>query len=184
MSTVNNKTKRVCIVYPFLIFLVLFVPFLGHAQNISSYYKSSKQLNSTLYFVMPKMVFENSLNGNTLTYDITYSTVNDSATVNFSYLNNSARQIDSIAFFQNSREFHSKTKKLFIEPRKSKWNHRYSSRFLFTDLTLLFNQENSPKLFIYTGSGVDELFIKQRSWTKNSSIVSKILTMISLSKEK
>jgi hypothetical protein len=133
---------------------------------------------------MPKMVFENSLKGSILNYDITYMTVNDSAIVNFSCLDNSANLIDSIAIVQNSKKFFSKTKKIFIEPQKSKWNHRYSSKFLFGDLTFLFNQEISPKILIYSNSGVCELSIKQKNWIKNAEIVSKVFTMIRLSKEK
>ena len=185
MSTVNNNIKRVCIAYPFLTLLVfLFLPYPGNGQNITKYYKISKQSNGILYFVMPKMVFENSLNGSILNYDITYLTVNDSATVNFSYLNNSAILIDSIAIIQSSKKFFSKTKKIFIEPQKSTWNHRYSSRFLFGDLTFVFNQETDPKILIYSNSGVSELLIKQKNWIKNADIVSKVFTMIRLSKEK
>lgn len=179
---VNNKLKRGCIAYPFLIILWLIVINACDAQNISRYYKSSVQGNSMLYFVMPKMEFESGIDGGKLNYDITYLSANDSATLNFSYFDNSAKQIDSIAFIQYPKKFSSSTKKLFVESQKFKWHHRYSSKFFFNDLIFLFNQDDRPKIFIYTKSGVNELTISQSEWKKNSDIVTEILSMIKINR--
>ena len=182
MSTGNNKSKRVCHAYPFLISFLLLLSSVCSAQNISKYYKSSKQENGVLYFVMPKMEFDNKSNGSNLNYDITYLTTLDSATVNISFTDDSVNSIDRISFVQNGKEFSSNPKKIYIEPHKSKWVHRYTSRFLFNDLHFLFAQEISPKMILHTSAGAKELTVNQSSWRKNSVIVSRVFSMIKLSK--
>lgn len=184
MSMVNSKLEKGCIAFPFLIISWLLVSNPCNAQKISRYYKSTIQGNSILYFVMPNMEFENSLNGSKLNYDITYLTINDTATVNFSYIDKSVAIIDSIVFVQNNKRFSSSSKKLFIEPQKTKWYHRYSSRFSFNDLIFLFAQENRPQIMIYTKSVTEELNIKPSDWKRNAAIVTRILSMIKLNREK
>ena len=181
---VSNQIKRGCFAFPFLIISMLLLTGICKAQNISHYYTSSFQGNNTLYFVMPKGDFKNNKTRSNLSYDITYLTTNDTATLIFSYLNKSINIIDSIAIVQNYKIFSSRSIKLFIEPHHSKWQHRYSSKFLFTDLFFLFNQTDRPKIMIYSKLKVDELSITPSDWKKNSAIVSKILSMIKVNKEK
>lgn len=184
MFMVNKKLKRGCIAYPFLIISWLIVTNTCDAQKISRYYKSSVQGNSTLYFVMPDMKFSNVQKGGTFFFDITILTSNDSATVNFSFIDNSIRQIDSLLFVLKDKWLSSNSKKIFIEPQKARWNHRYTSKFSLSDFMVLFAQENRPKVVISSKSGIEELEIRQGVWKRNAAIVTQILTMIKLSKEK
>ncbi len=150
----------------------------SNAQNISKYYTSTIQGNSMLYFIFPQTGFKNNELKSTFKYDITYLTANDSAFLNFSYFDKLNRTIDSVAFISANHRFSSGVKKLFIETQGQKWHYRYSSKILFTDLNVFFNQADKPKIIIYTHEGSVELNINANNWKRQSAITNKIITLI------
>ncbi|MGB9772388.1 MAG: hypothetical protein ACPLX7_10510 [Candidatus Kapaibacteriota bacterium] len=149
-----------------------------NGQNISKYYTSSLQGNGTLYFIFPQSGFNNNKINSKLTYDITYLTTNDTATLNFSYYDKLDRTIDSVVFICGNQRFSSIAKKIFIETKKTKWHYRYSTNLLFTELNVFFNSADNPKIILYTQQGTVELNIKAKTWKKYSSVTKKILTLI------
>lgn len=157
---------------------LLFLTGTINGQNISKFYNSSLQGNGTLYFIFPQSGFHNNKIKSKLTYDITYLTSSDSATLNFSYFDKLDRTIDSVTFISNSQKFSSSIKKIFIETKKTKWHYRYSTNILFTDLNIFFNQADNAKIILHTQQGMVELSIKTKTWKKQSSVTKRILTLI------
>jgi hypothetical protein len=153
-----------------------------NGQNISKNYSSSIQNNGMLYFVFPQKGFENNKYRGKLTYDITYLTSKDTATLNFSYFEKSKRDIDSISFSNEAIKFSGSVKKIFIETNKLNWHYRYSTKVSFTDLNSFFIPNSNPKITIYSKQGDILLSTKQSDWIKKASKTKKILTLISLNK--
>lgn len=183
MFMVNNHLKRTYLVRPFLFFLFLIVAAgTTNAQKLSKYYTSSMQENGVLYFIEPKQEFRNSKENSKFTYDLTYLTSNDTIFLNFSHLDNTIRVIDSISIIQGNKRISSDAKKIFIETHKKYWKHRYSSKFLFNDINLLFQQEKSPTVVVYYENNATQLEIRKSKWKKQSAIISKILMLIKANK--
>ncbi|MDY0076339.1 MAG: hypothetical protein RBR87_03600 [Bacteroidales bacterium] len=180
----NNHLKRTYLVRPFLFFFLLIITTgVTNAQKLSKYYTSAMQENGVLYFIEPKQEFKNSKENARLTYDLTYLTTKDTVLLNFTYLDNTIRLIDSISIIHGDKHISSIAKKIFIETDKKFWKHRYSLGFLFTDIDLLFQQEKSPKFVIYYENKHTQLGIKSSKWTKQSAIISKILMLIKANKK-
>lgn len=158
------------------IFLILTLN--ANGQNISKHYTSSIQSNGMLYFILPQSGFKNNKVNSTFIYDITYLTTNDSVTLNFSYYDKSNRDIDSIMFMRDNSEITSNTEKIFVETKKKKWHYRYSTQILFTDLNNFYSKPDNPKIILYSGQEIVELYIKTKHWEKQSAIIRKILTLI------
>jgi len=178
----NNQVKMACFARHLFFVPLLLLTCTINGQNISKYYTSSLQENGTLYFIIPQSGFNNNKINGKLTYDITYLTTNDTATLNFSYFDMANRDIDSVVFIGVNKKCSSSVKKIFIETKKQKWHYRYSSKILFTDLINFFNQSDNPKIILYTKQGAVELNIKARTWKKQSSVTTKILTLIKYNK--
>ncbi|WP_143159121.1 hypothetical protein [Mesonia phycicola] len=149
-----------------------------NAQKISKYFTSSMQDNGVLYFIEPKQEFENDKEDSSLFYDLTYLTSNDTVTFNFTYVDKKVREIDSITFVLEDNEITIPVNKIFIESSKNVWKHRYSAKFLFEDLTLIFQQKGRASLLVHYEGEEVKLKIKQKKWDKQSKILSKILYMI------
>lgn len=175
---VNNQMKMACIARHLFFVSLLLLTSTINGQNISKYYTSSLQGNGTLYFIFPQSGFNNNKINGKLTYDITYLTTNDTATLNFSYYDKLDRTIDSVVFISGNQTFSSSAKKIFIETKKTKWHYRYSSKILFTDINVFFSQADNPNIILYTQQGTVELNIKTKTWKKQSSVTKKILTLI------
>lgn len=181
---VNNHIKRTYLVRPFLFFIFLIATVgVTNAQKLSKYYTSSMQENGVLYFVEPKQEFKNNKENSKFTYDLTYLTTKDTVSLNFTYLDNTFRVIDSISIIQGNKRISSDAGKIFIETHKKFWKHRYSSNFLFNDINLLFQQEKSPTVVIYYENNSTQLGIKKSKWIKQSAVISKILMLIKANKK-
>jgi hypothetical protein len=176
---VNNQSyKWVRLIAP--IYLILTISVSG--QNISNKYSSSYQNNGMLYFIFPQNGFNNNKLGSKLDYDITYLTTKDTATLNFSYFEESNRKIDSFGFFNDVNNITSRVKKIYIETKKQKWHYRYSTQISFIDLNKFFTPTDNAKIILYTKEENITLSIKPSNWNKLASLTKKILTLISSNK--
>jgi len=181
---VNNHLKRTYLVRPFFIFFLLIITAgVTNAQKLSKYYTSAMQESGVLYFIEPKQEFKNNKENCKFTYDLTYLSTKDTVLLNFTYLDNTIRVIDSISIIYGDKHISSIAEKIFIETDKKFWKHRYSSNFLFKDIFLLFQQEKSPIVVIYYQDKHTQLKIKKSKWTKQSAIISKILMLINANKK-
>jgi len=174
----NNQIRIACFARYLFFLSLLFLVSANNAQNISRYYTSSLQENGTLYFIFPQSGFGNNDSKSKLTYDITYLTTNDTATLNFSYFDASRHVVDSVSFIGNNKRYSSSVKKIFIGTKRRKWHGRYSSKVLFTDLNSFLSLTDKPRIILYTQQGAVELTIKARTWKKQSSVAKKILNLI------
>jgi len=174
----NNQLNLAYLIRQVFFVLLLLMTSTIYGQNISKHYTSSLQEKGTLYFILPQSGFENKNIKSNLVYDITYSTKNDTVIFNFSYFDKMKRTLDSVALVNVNQRFSSIANKIFIETKKSEWHYRYSSKFLFTNINIFFNQPGNPKIILYTEQGMVELKIKTKIWKKQSSVTKKILTLI------
>lgn len=178
----NNQQRGIFKTYLPLLFILFFqfcVSLKG--QKISKFYKSFLQSNGVLYFVEPKQEFNNKKCK--LIYDLTYLTTNDTISMNFTYYGDALIGIDSISFVRNNQRLSSNVKKIFVEPHKSFWEHRYSAKFSFTDFELFFNQKSKINALLFYDNKSLRLGIKEKKWIRQSAILSKILTLIKVNKK-
>ena len=178
MSTANNFALRGSAL-PLLFFF--FSPFFLlrlEAQKISKYYTTVSQKSGNLYFIEPKYGFTNKKDKCDLTFDMTYLSSDDSLILNFSLISPEIMEVDSVAFLQNEKSISSRTQKIFIEDAKKSWEHRYTSHFAIKDIRNTFQQENSPRMAVYSDQNILIMSMKQNHWKKERDIVSKIIRMI------
>jgi hypothetical protein len=167
----NARTARVCLT---TLLLILSFNYLS-AQKISKYYNSRHQENGTLYFILEQDGFKNSISS--FFYDLTYLTSSDSVTFNFSVITKDDISIDSIKLFNNENNMTSVSTRLFVESKKEKWIYRYSSKFLFKDLEIFYN-EGTPYINLFSKNNTIKLTIKQNKWDEQCAIIKKIFTLI------
>ncbi len=184
---VNNQSKEGAYLFRSFLAFLFFSSFslMTNAQNISKYYELSIQENGALYFIQPKYEFKAKRKRCKLSCDLTFLTSNDSVSLNFSFFDTNIITIDSISFVQeNNKQIASKTRKIYVEPVKKLWLHRYSARFLFDDIKSMFNQEKKITVLIYHDqSSSIQLYTKKGKWEKQSTIMSKIFALINANKK-
>lgn len=147
-------------------------------QKLSKYYVSSVQKNGVLYVLNPQQGFKNRKLSSQLIYDITYSTVKDSATMKFSYFDKRSFNINSISLLIDGKEVSMPTEKISVGSHKKKWEYRYASLFLYKELCTFFDQTNSPQIYLQTDKGVVKLGISNKQWRIISTITRRIFTLI------
>lgn len=165
--------------YKFLVLLCFTVLsfFAASGQNIRDYYVANVQLGGTLYFIFPMALFEQAENGE-LTMDITYKTKKDSATVNFTYYQKAAEEADSVSFSGPAGKLSGVPQKLYIEAKKaSEWEHRYSLKLPFGQLSAFFAGEAPFRIQIYSKGKILTYNPKRVGWAKQIKIVNTILSM-------
>lgn len=173
-----NNLKKAAYLLCCLSLIFIGSTYTAQGQKLSKYYTSSNQENGNLYYVSPQSGFHNNSNKSSLTYDITYLSSQSNATFNFSYIDPFIREIDSIAFHYNGKTFTQAAKKLFIDNKKKRWVHRYSSKIPFEDLTQMFQEQSHLTIEIITKKERIPLIASDKKWKSLSSINQKILTLI------
>lgn len=173
---VNNSKQAIVRVLALL--LVLF-SFSGYSQKISKHYSSAHQQNGTLYFIFEQNDFRNS--NSDFKYDLTYLSTADSATLNFSIIDKANVEIDSISLVKDSFHISNKSERIFIEPKKSKWHGRFTTKFLFSDLEKFYG-DDLPRIILYSKKGEMEFTISKGAWKNQSELVNKIFMVIKYNK--
>ncbi|MEG0795307.1 MAG: hypothetical protein RR397_02180 [Odoribacter sp.] len=160
-----------------LLILLCLVTFSASGQNIRDYYVTNNQLDGTLFFIFPLSLFEERGNGD-LTIDITYKTKRDSATVNFTYYQTSMTVADSVSFDGNTERLSGIPQKLYIEAQKlPHWEHRYSLKVPFKQLSAIFAKETPFRIHIYSQGKLLTYNPKRTGWSKHIKIIHTILEM-------
>ena len=98
--------------------------------------------------------------------------------MNFSVIGIKATEVDSMVISADSLSIPVYVSRLFIEPKKSEWHARYSSRILFSRLDSLFSKNTPPQIVLYTKEGRVEFQIPSGKWKKLSDINHRIFEMI------
>lgn len=96
------------------------------AQEIRDRYVARHEADGTIYHTFPVTLFEREGSGD-LTFDITYKTGRDGrATLNFTYRMAEPLPADSVCFRSGTTRIAGRVERLYIEPERRMWVHRYS----------------------------------------------------------
>ncbi len=164
---------------------VLSAAFAAQAQNISGHYVSKAEADGMIYHTFPETLFANRAHGD-LTFDITYKESKEGiATINFTYTMDEMTPADSIHFSSAGRiAMAGKVEKLFVEPTKKRWTHRYSFKCKVMPLYSFFDREASPEITIFSGGEKYTYPAKRAAWNSYAPIGYKIFKMIRLNDQK
>jgi len=175
----NKPFKGAFNLRPFLFFL-FFTLYLGalQAQNASKYYTSQKQDEGTLYFITPRKSFLNKKAKQKLDYELTHLTSKDSITLNFTFLDRAPRSIDSIRIKSVSKDISSATEKFYVEAKRKKWLHRYSTEFNLKDFKHVLESSKHPEIEVFYDGKSAVLQMKRRKWRKEQAIILKVLDVV------
>ena len=177
MYMVNNFKKAAYLLC--CLFIILsYSSYKAQGQKLSKYYTTSTQENGTLYFINPQSGFQNSSLKSSLIYDITYLSNQKDATFNFSYIDPTIQEIDSIAFHYVGKTITVPAEKLFIDNNKKSWIHRYTSKVPFESLVQMFQGQNPISMDIITKKERISMKANPKKWKSHATINEKILTLI------
>ncbi|HQQ95007.1 MAG TPA: hypothetical protein PLQ93_10670 [Bacteroidia bacterium] len=152
------------------------------AQNINSYYVSSRVDKGSIYFIRAQKGFKSKPGANKLRYDMTYLLGKDSVTFNFSYFDKKPIVCDSLVLINGSKRLSSALSKIFIETKGKKWHYRYGAKFSFKDTQAFFNPEQEALMLLICKNAVVELHCKKRLWKKHAGVNTRIFELINLNR--
>lgn len=148
------------------------------AQDIRGRYVSRVQEDGTIYHTFPCTLFEHPEAGD-LTFDITYKEHADAlATLNFTYELDEAVPVDSVCFAAGKVRLRGPVEKLYIEPGRKRWKHRYSLRTPVAALCPFFDAEALPEATLYAGERVWVYRAKRSAWRSYAPVGRKIFEMV------
>lgn len=177
---INRRTmKRIAYL---LLILACLLPLAGHAQKIKGRYTSRAQEDGTLYHLYPVELFSNRENGN-LTFDITYKALKSPAaepraTINFTYYADRTLPADSIRFSCGDIAMQGRTEKIYVEPDKKRWKHRYTVSVPAATLYRYFDETRTPAVTLYTRQGAVEFPVRRSEWKDYAPVAFRIFEMI------
>ncbi len=155
----------------------------SYGQSIKGHYLFKPQEGGAIFHLYEVSLFEDE-SGNKLKYDITYSSKDDVAFLNFTYVMPRAIQIDSIKITSSDgQQISGEVKKLYIEPTKrDDWTHRYSLECSLDQLLKLYDNEAAPRIELLAGNKIYSYSAKESAWKRYAPIGAKIFEMITLQK--
>lgn len=171
----DNNLIQKYIVSSFFLILCLSL----HGQSIKKHYVSKTQEKGNIYHLFPISLFEDQ-EGEKLSYDLTYTSWNDTITMNFTYAKSEPLLIDSIKYLSGSIKVEGKAHKLYVEPTSKKWIHRYSLKSKAADFFYLYNANATPEITIYSNGESYNYYVDRPAWRNYVPIGQKIFKMIRL----
>lgn len=148
------------------------------AQNIRNRYVQRVQEDGTIYHTFPCTLFEHAQAGD-LTFDITYKERQDGrATLNFTCTLPDAAQADSVRFDAGRTQLHGPVGRIYIEPEKKGWRHRYSLRIPVAALCPFFDEEVLPQVTLYIGDRSVVYRAKRSAWRSYAPVGCKIFETV------
>ncbi len=136
------------------------------AQKIRDRYVSRIEEDGTIYHTLPQTLFAHRQYGD-LTFDITYKTRRPErrATVNFTCSLPGAAPVDSARFTAGEVAFGGPVEKLFVEPGKREWTHRYTLSTPVDPLFVFFDETAQPaRVTLYRGGESAVYEAKRPAW--------------------
>ena len=133
------------------------------AQDIRGRYVSKTQEDGTIYHTFPCTLFEHPEAGD-LTFDITYK--------------EGAEPIDSVCFAAGGVCLRGAVGRLYIEPDRKRWKHRYSLRTPVAALCPFFDAEQLPEARLYAGERVWVYRAKRSAWRSYAPVGRRIFEMV------
>lgn len=153
--------------------LAAFAPL--QAENYLKYIVSRPAERGMLYFVLPSQAEcreEGAHKGSKLTFDVTYISPGDSLRLNASLLLPQIQKVDSLTFRDAQGKNHTfPTERLYLEPRKSKWELRLSIQVPYALWqTLLSTQTPLTFRFSHKGQPVVSYSFSDKAWRRQQGI--------------
>lgn len=150
------------------------------AQNIRSHYVSKAEADGTIYHTLPCTLFEHDDAGD-LTFDITYKEHRDGlATINFTCFMERATPIDSVRFVAGPVLLSGPAEKIYLEPDRKRWRHRYTFRAPVTSVEAFFDETAEPSVTLYAGDRTWTYRVKRAAWRSYAPVGYRIFEMIRL----
>lgn len=150
-----------------------------YGQNIKKHYISKTQEKGSIYHLLSVSLFKDT-NGKKLSYDLTYTSWNDTIMMNFSYEKTEPLLIDSIKYISGNARIGGKVDKLYVEPTAKKWIHRYSLKSRADEFFHIYNPNTIPEIIIYSNGKNYNYAIDKSDWSEYVPIGQKIFKMIRL----
>lgn len=148
------------------------------AQNIRSHYVSKAEADGVIYHTFPVTLFGNAEAGD-LTFDITYKENRGGrATLNFTCRLPQAVPADSVRFASGTVTLAGPVEKLYLEPEKKGWKHRYTFETDGSKLCGFFDEQAVPAVTLYVGGTPYVYRVKRSAWRSYAPIGYKIFEMI------
>lgn len=136
------------------------------AQKIRDRYVMRIEEDGTIYHTLPQTLFTHRDYGD-LTFDITYKTRQPErrATVNFTCHLPDAAPVDSARFTAGEVTFGGTVGKLFVEPDRRTWTHRYTLSTPVDPLFVFFDEAAQPtRVTLYRGGEATVYEVKRPAW--------------------
>ena len=84
-------------------------------------------------------------------YDITYPTIRDSVTYNFTFYHKTASPVDSISFAYNNKSLTLSAAMLYLDAhKKDSWKHRVTVQVPYSSITDIYKQDSPYTLKVYS----------------------------------
>lgn len=148
------------------------------AQDIRGHYVSKAEEDGSIYHTFPCTLFENRDTGE-LTFDITYKEHRDGqATINFTYFMERATPIDSVRFVSGPVVLAGPVEKIYLEPDRRQWRHRYTFRAPVTSVEAFFDETAEPSVTLHAGDRAWTYRVKRSAWRSYAPVGYRIFEMI------
>lgn len=167
----NNMRRLTCLICSLVFCSVV------SGQNIKGHYVVKNQEDGAIYHTMPEALFENSESGS-LIFDLTYKQHSGVVTLNFSFEMSQPMSIDSVRFVSSVARFGGEVRKMYVEPNKKQWKHRYSLSAPLKPFYLFFDESALPEVLLYSGGKPIVFKAKKSAWKSYAPIGYKIFDMI------
>lgn len=163
-----------------LLFSIIFYVSSLLGQNIKNKYMIRTTDEGSILFFFPQKGYKSKALSNIIEYDITYSTVSDSVTINFTYKSNSALPLDSTLLKNQSFIEKPSTSMIYLEPNGNKWEQRASMKISDQSFRLFMKEENPVDLYIYSKGNEYKYEMSPKNWKKNMDIIKRVYEVFDL----
>ncbi len=155
---------------------------MANAEKLEDRYVMKTIENGQLYFVVPYDIQSQTAKTKALSADITYLTTSDSVTMNISVWSSNELLTDSIVLKGTTQVVIRDFKTFFIEKDNKLWLHRYSLRYPFTSLALLYADTKPFMIDVCFGSQRITYGYSQKQWKKEQEWMNQVLHIIATNK--
>lgn len=162
-----------------LLFILLFIGPICHAQSIDKRYRSHLSECGTINFFRPIKLYDRT-NTDLFIFDMTYISHSDSVTVNCSIKTKYPNSVKSFGLANSSQEVTSNNVSvLYRDVLKRGYEIRITSRFSFNDIQHIY-KKSSPLMFkiIFSDNSSCTAAYSKSQWDKESRNITRILESI------
>ena len=147
-------------------------------QKIGSYYVAKAEPDGMIYHTFPVTLFEHPEAGD-LTFDITYKEHREGrATLNFTCRMARPETVDSVRFVSGGVILSGPVGRLYLEPEKRGWKHRYTFDLDASRLCGFFDERQLPEVTLYIDGRPWLYRAKRSAWRSYAPIGYRIFEMI------